>query len=422
MKRAAAAWLVVGAAAVSAWGDRVFLNNGRIIEGKATESEGKVLIEMDYGAVSYPASEVARIERMPTGGEVLDWRLGQIDRSNPDDLFEVAEWARDNDLPRKSEEMLREVLALKPDHARARKLLGYVRADGKWRDVPEALQLATSKLAAGKHDELLNDLLPGIAEVAGNPKDKLALKDIESHCRLRCRQFDLALQGFELLAEKAPLPDSVRYAAVVKILRAHPDGMYVVTEAPLIASRFGAGAPNVRNGPGSLADANVLASGLRDEAKAAMAAARAFMDEGRKLEHTDPEAAGAKYALAARRFDRADAIVPDIARSFRVEIARRRIAMITRDMAGQAQVFDGLKEKLGGVSPAAYENHVLHMLRVLNHIRADLEAVLALAAPFEAELILEITDARGQLRRINALREILMKERQQIKERERREP
>jgi len=410
MKRAAAAWLVIGIFAGAATADRVVLKNGRVIEGKVTEADGKVLIELAYGVVSYPSSEVAGIERMPTPAEVVEWRLAQIDRSDPDALFEVAEWAADNDLPQRAERLCREVLALKPDHPGARRRLGYVRAGGKWLTLPKALELAASKLAAGRHEELLAALLPAIREVVSEPKHLRELKRIEAHCRLRGGQFDLALKAFRLLAERAPLPGSVRYASIADVLEAHPDGMYLVTEmGPLGASLYGPAA-GVRNGPGSLADPKVLAVALRDRASAATGKARALMGEAKALEQTDPQAAQARYARAARHLRRADAIVPDIARSYRVEIARRRIRILNHRFEAQAKVFDELKGKLGELPPAKYKAHVQDMLRTLNGMAADLNAVLEVAAPFRDDLPLDVVDARYRLQRVNALREILKRE------------
>ena len=415
MKQVLAAMLVACAVALSAAGDRVRLKDGRVIEGKVKQADGEVLVELNYGVVSFPASQVESIERMPTPAEVVEWRLTQIERTDPDALFEIAQWAADNDLPRVSDELLREVLELNGDHARARKMLGYVKADGKWITVAQGLELADGKLAAGRYDLLLSALLPALREAVASPADRLRLDVVAARCRLRGKQFPLAAQAYEKLAQAAPLPDSARYAAVADILKTHPDGMYVVTEAASV-DLAGPGAPAVENGPASLADPPVLASALRDRAKAAIDAARGHMAEGKKLEAREPESAAAQYARAARRLDEADGIVPNIARGFRVEIARRRILMVSSDIKTQAEVFDQLKARLGSVSPAAYEGHLTRMLRALGHVRGDLEAILEIAAPFPNDLSLEIIDAKAQLERIKAVRGILVRERDELRD------
>lgn len=413
MRRAAAACLLLGALTAGAVADRVLLKDGRIFEGKVTEFEGKILIEMAYGTISFPAADVTEILRMPTPADMLEWQLAQVDRGDPNALFQVAAWARDNDLSQQADELFREVLALDADHARARKLLGYLQAEGKWLKVPEALQLAEGKLAAGQYAPLLKDLLPAIDELIDDAKTRLAVRHIEAHCRLRAGQFGRALKCFQALGERAPPVQSIRYSAIAEILAKHPDGMYVVAESyPPMAMLLGNPDTAIKPGPASLAGPRVLAAALRDRAKATIDDGRALMEEAKKLERTEPEAAKNRYDQARKHFDTADTLVPRIARSFRVEIARRRIAMIRKDMTMQAEVFDRLMGELGkkNLTPAACKELNTRMLRALKHIRSDLNAILALAEPFDRELVLEITDANGRLQTVNALREILTKE------------
>ena len=71
MRQPLAAMLVLCAVALSAAGDRVRLKDGRVIEGKVRQAEGKVFVELTYGVVSFPASQVESIERMPTPAEVV---------------------------------------------------------------------------------------------------------------------------------------------------------------------------------------------------------------------------------------------------------------------------------------------------------------------------------------------------------------
>ncbi len=415
MRQALVVMLVVCAVTVSAVADRVRLKNGRVIEGKVKQSEGVVLIELNYGVVSFPASEVESIERMPTPSEVVEWRLTQIDRSDPDAVLEIAEWAADNDLPKRSEELLQQALKLDPDHARTRKLLGHVKADGKWLTVAEGVELAAGKLAAGEYDVLLGKLLPTLGDAATSPAHKVRLKHVEAQCRLRSKQFDLAAKAYAALAKVARLPKSAQYAAVAEILEAHLDGMYVVTEASRVL-HAGPGAAPVEDGPASLAEPVVLESALRDKAKASIKEAQRHMVEARKLEATDAAAAESKYAQAARHLDEANGIVANIARGRQVEISRRRISMLFSANRVQAAIFDDLKDKLGDVPPATYHDHLTRMVRSLNSIRANIEAILAIAGGFRSDLIIEITDATARLQRIHALIDILRKEREELRD------
>ena len=410
MKRSAAVLLVcVSLLAAPAVGDRIVLKDGRTFEGSVTEPNGKVLIELPYGTLSFPASDVLKIERGPSLMDIYRGRLGVIDRKDPDEVTVLAKWARDRGLMRQADALLREVLELDLDHATARKLLGFVRADGKWLEAGEALKLAEAKL----QDVLLEQLLPALEEVVENAREQLRLKEIHAEALLGSRKFAEAAKAFASLAGKLAGPAAIRCGAIASILRAHPDGMYVLSEphAPL-AMLLGTPAEAGRSGPASLSRPEVLSAALRDEAKAAIKTGRGHMGEGRKQELTEPEAAKAKYDQAGKAFDRADALVPKITRSYRVEIARRRIAMVTKDMNIWAGRFDALKEQLAkrDLTPAAYASLLFRMLRALRNVQSDLETILELATPFDRELILEVTDAMLRLERIVALRKVLLQE------------
>jgi hypothetical protein len=412
MRRAAVAWLVLAALSAGTYGDRVSLKDGRTFEGAVTRSEDKIHIEMAYGQISFAASEVASIQSKPTAADQLEMQL-KITRRDPNALFQVAQWARENDLAKRSDEILQQVVGLDPDHAAARKLLGFVQVDTKWVDLATAIRLAKGRLAADKHEHVLADMIQPMDEAAADPKAKLAVKDLEAQCRLRLGQFDKARALHEELGGKAAAPDSLRYAAIAGILKDCPDGMYVLEESyPPTAMLLDSPAPQIEAGPASLRQAEVLQAALRDKAKDYIKAGKAVMEEGKKLENTEPEAAKAKYALANRSFDTADALAPTIARNYRVEIVRRRVGMITKGMNVEAEKFDTMKAELGkrDMTPVAYRELINRMLSALNRVRNDLNSIMQLAGPFERELVLEMTDAKLRLQHVDALRDVLNQE------------
>ena len=417
MKRLMAAWVIMGMALASpALGDRVVLNDGRTFEGSVTRSGEKILIEMPYGIISIPAADVQSIQRGPSPVEQFEFRQARIDGTDPDELTALARWARGKGMPRRAEECLQAALALDADHGGARRLLGYVRVDGKWLTAAGALRLAQAKLDAGQTDVLLERLLGEIEQVVDGDRDRFRLKEVQAHALLRARQFAEARACFEWLAGKSAPPESIRHAAVADVLKTHPDGMYVLAEPhPPLAMLLDV-PTEAPFGPASLSRPEVLAAAVRDQAKDAVKAGKVLVDEGKKLEFTEPEAAKAKYDHAARSFDRADALVASIARSYRIEIARRRIAMITKDMNIWAGRFDTLKGELAkrDLAPAAYASLVVRMLRALNNVRDDLDAILGLASPFQRDLVLEITDAAMRRQRVDALRKVLAEELQQL--------
>ena len=405
--------LVLAASAGFVQADKVTLKDGRVLEGTVTEGEGKVSIEMTYGTVAVPAGDVVTIERMPTTTEQLNMKLTAIPRSDPEALYQAAVWAKENGLGRRCEDLLSDVLALNAEHAGARRLLGHIKSDGKWVEAREALQLAQSTLEAAKYDAILKDLLPAMEEAMLDDGMRLRFKEIEAAARLRSGDFTAARKCYETLADKCSQPESVRHAAVAEILKKSPDGMYVVSDDyPAQASLLGAAAQDVPGGPNSLTKPAVLNIALQDAAKAAIKDARALMEEGKKLELVEPEAANARYGQAEKSFATADAVVPNIARSWRVEIARRRIAMIIKDRNNEAGKYDALMAELGkrDLTPAAYQGLLQRMLRALSNVRGDQEAISQIAAPFDRELVLEVADAKLGLQHVNGRIEILKQE------------
>jgi len=62
----------------------------------------------------------------------LEKKLAAIDRKDAEAVYGVAVWAEQNNLKTDSKRLLREVIKINPDHAKARELLGYEKFGDKW--------------------------------------------------------------------------------------------------------------------------------------------------------------------------------------------------------------------------------------------------------------------------------------------------
>ncbi len=151
---------------------------------------------------------------------------------------------------------------------------------------------------------------------------------------------------------------------------------------------------------------------MRDQAKDAIAQGAGLMVEAKEDESTEPDAARAKYAQALKAFDRADALVPDIARTYRVEITRRRINSLRGEVETDAEEFDKLSASLGAeaMTSREYQQMLLRMLHRLNNIRDSLKEILILIGPYERELYLESNWAQADLRKTESMRKALSEE------------
>ncbi|MCC6737419.1 MAG: hypothetical protein IT452_00110 [Planctomycetia bacterium] len=143
-----------------AFADRIFLKDGRVIEGEIlsqTDKEVKISIGKHGAALTFDLKQVEKIDRTAASPEQLyDGRLLLCDRKNPDALVTLADWCAKNGLTEKAALHYVEALGLLPDHARARGRLtemGYREVDGKWLSPKELEKLANPPVEPVKPPE-----------------------------------------------------------------------------------------------------------------------------------------------------------------------------------------------------------------------------------------------------------------------------
>ena len=403
------AWLIACFCA-TATADRLILTEGRELEGIVTVEEDSVLIVTEHARLRFPKDQVLRIELKDLPKVELAKRLAAVSKKDPDALFSVARWALKAGLRKDAEKIIADVLKLHPDHPAARAELGQVKIDGKWQPFDKAVELARSKMEAEQFDLLLTDILPGLEKLAAPRGKVVVIGDLIAHAQLRAKKFAAAAETFAGLAEKAKGSAALRYSAIAAILSENADGMYVLREPYPPGSRLLGGTGRaLQAGPASLANPLALEAALRDRAKKEIQAGQELMDAARKLERSSAAGAHSKYQQASRVFERADALVEDIARSYRVEIVRRRMHIIRKSYREEASKYDAILKTLGtsDMSASAYRQKVQEMIRRVNNIRGPLEEMLALARPYPEDLFLEVQWAESDLKTIKALRDIL---------------
>ncbi len=413
MVRAITILCVLAVAAPLALGDRLTLVDGRSFSGIVTVKDDTVEIELTYGTLQFSADEVLDIEYKETLESQFRRMMRRTPEDDPNALCALGEWASENGLTHQARELFQSVLKLDPNHSSAHRGLGHVQIDKKWRKFDEAVELGRSKLEAGKYEDLLDNILPEMETAAGGGKRLVAVWTLKAHAQLRSRQFAEAYETFQQLTDKAKGPAKLRCAAIAEILSDNGDGMYVLSEPhPPAVGLLGHAGRSYPPGPASLADPIVLQAALRDSAKEEVEIGRVLMDEAAQLEPADPDVAKARYAQAVKAFDHADALVPDISRSYRVEIVRRKVAAARKDIEGDSGSFDREMEDLGraGMSPQEYRDRIVRMIHSLDNVRRGLQEVLELAAPYPRELVLEVKWAELDLKRIEEMRKTLTAE------------
>jgi hypothetical protein len=389
-------------------GDDVVLLDGRILSGIVRIEGDSVLIQMPNATLKFPRDQVQRIDQHATPEEEFAAKLADASQTDPQALFSLVQWASTNGLDKQAQDLAGKIIQISPDHAGAHKMLGQLKLDNQWQPFAKAMEIARGKLEAGHGDVLIKDVLPALEAIATTKDKQQAVRELQAQALLRTREFSLAAKTFAATAELSDPATAMRMTTLADIIKENPDGMYVLTETyPPSAGILGEDKTSLKPGPASLADPLVAQAALHERAKKEIEAGRKFMDAAQKLESADVEAAKGKYVQAAGSFDKADALVDGIARSYRIEIARRRI-----DADGDAEKFDKAMSKLGksNLSPQEYQNMILSLVRLLDNVRDNLQLVIAAAKPFPKELVLELKWAELDLKKMDGMRKILLDE------------
>jgi len=419
MVRAALSGCLIAALASVAAADKLVLTDGRVFVGTVSVEEDTVQISVPYGDLRFPKIDVERIEIMDTPEQEFRKKLADTALSDPNALYELAQWAAGKGLSRQAGDLSGLILKLKSDHVGAHKALGHIHIGKSWLGFDAAMEQARGKLEAGSYAVLLEEILPALKAAAPTRQQALQAMNLLADTQLRSGQFNRAEATFGELAEAArkaepPAVDlATRSAMIAEILHANPDGMYILRDAyPPAAPLLGTARAHIMPGPASLATPLVLEAALRDEAKKEIEAGRKFLDEAQKLAATDPDSANLKYAQADQCFQRADAMIPDIARAHRVDIARRKIAAMRKDADADARDFDEQMAKLG-VKDMAQQPYNTMLQRLIHHLdstRDDLKRIIELAQAYPKELVLELKWAELDLTKIDNMRKILVTE------------
>jgi hypothetical protein len=89
---------------------------------------------MEAGEIRLPADSVQRIKKSQASDDVAQRRRAALAPRDVRGRIELAAYCREHDLRATERTLLEEVIAIEPNQAEARRLLGYVRTDHGWVD------------------------------------------------------------------------------------------------------------------------------------------------------------------------------------------------------------------------------------------------------------------------------------------------
>lgn len=113
--------------------DIIHYKDGRVVEGRILErTDSHIQVDTEFGRLKIALSKIDWIEEKITPAEELADRRSRIGDDDGAALFELAMWARDQELDKPFRALLREVIAVAPGHSLANELLGRIQIDGSW--------------------------------------------------------------------------------------------------------------------------------------------------------------------------------------------------------------------------------------------------------------------------------------------------
>jgi hypothetical protein len=118
------------ALASTVFADEIVLRNGSAFTGVVREEGDRVIIEMDFGTMTFKKVDVRSISKGSDPYSEFETRAKGV--TDVKGMLELAVWAREKGLGAKAMELYRRILTLDPDQPDARKALGYEKAAGQW--------------------------------------------------------------------------------------------------------------------------------------------------------------------------------------------------------------------------------------------------------------------------------------------------
>lgn len=143
-----------------AFPDVVLLRDGQKLQGKVVaETYESITLKMKYGTVELYKSQVAKVQKKPLPAEVYRKKSAALAPGDAEAHYRLALWCREQELVEEYAAQLEQAIKTDPEHAAARKALGYVRREGVWvrqrvhleppsPTVSQALEIIAAALAA----------------------------------------------------------------------------------------------------------------------------------------------------------------------------------------------------------------------------------------------------------------------------------
>lgn len=112
--------------------DIVQIDTGEEYDGKITDLETAVRLEMLYGTITIPKFRIMRIISQKTIPEIYEEKLNGINQKDAEARYQLALWCKKQGWTFKMKEELEITIELNTNHEGARRMLGYHKLNGEW--------------------------------------------------------------------------------------------------------------------------------------------------------------------------------------------------------------------------------------------------------------------------------------------------
>jgi hypothetical protein len=126
------ALLVLVLLPAATFADRVHLKSGRVLEGEVIDQGDKIEIKMSYGSATVSKEDVVSIEPVKSPAAEYQEKAAALAADDAEGHFQLGRWCEERGLKDEAQAELLKVVAINPEHAGARGLLGQVKVAGQW--------------------------------------------------------------------------------------------------------------------------------------------------------------------------------------------------------------------------------------------------------------------------------------------------
>ena len=421
---------VLGLCGTLLWADIIYLDDGRKFEGQAVTEGDQVKVITKMGTLTFPKDKVVKVEKVAGPADTYKEKAAAIKDGDAEAHYQLATWCRENRLLKEMTEELNKVIAIDPEHEKARAVLDYVKVDGKWVKSqhgmvyaggewvkPEdAVARAKDLYKVAKYEEAAK-----VFEGASNVMRKDgALAEVEMYlgmCAERLGRWDEAKSAYGLVLKMKPDPAQRPEAeARRQIIESSTGGMYLVKEYAGKEDIFSIDTDRKEKikklaGLQPLTNPDVMDIALRETCVASIEKGKGLLKQAKDANTGTPEGdrkAEDLVGKAEEEFKKADRLVKDISRGYLIECVKLRINVLAKPFDTKWATVQGRVARINAITDAKEKMQIAGtLLRELDDLMKPLDAIQKLAGEYPDELAQQVGQTKAIRNTIDRLKATL---------------